>query len=109
MFKAKDGSRHTNHDTMKQADARFGAQAPQKIAPQGGDGGEDEMEQGAPQDGAALAAEHGPAVEVNLEHDHENGVHRVHARHPDGHAHDSEHGSAGEAHQFGAQLAGAGQ
>jgi hypothetical protein len=115
-FTAKDGSKHTNRDTMKRADARFGAQqpAPQKIGGAGmGAAGDDGMggnpdEQDGAQDGAALAAEHGPAEELNIQHDHENGVHKVHARHPDGHEHDTEHGSAGEAHKFAADCAGVG-
>jgi hypothetical protein len=110
-FTAKDGSKHTNRDTMKRADARFGAQPPEKIAPQAGndDGmGGDEMGQDGAQDGAAMAAEHGPATELNIQHDHENGVHHVHAKHPDGHEHQSEHGSAAEAHQYAADCAGVG-
>lgn len=110
-FTARDGSKHTNRDTMKRADARFGAQqAPQKIGAGGasedqGDGG---LDQGETQDGAQLAAEHGPATELNIQHDHENGVHHVHARHPDGHEHDSDHPSADEAHKFAADCAGCG-
>lgn len=110
-FTAKDGSKHTNRDTMKRADARFGAQQPQKIGGQvsqdeddGGMGMEDEQ----PQDGAAMAAEHGPAVEVNIQHDHEGGAHHVHARHPDGHEHHSEHANADEAHKFAAEASGVG-
>ena len=112
-FTAKDGSRHTNRDTMKRADARYGAQpAPQKIAPQGGNddgmGGDGMDQEQDGQDGAAMAAEHGPATELNIQHDHENGIHRVHARHPDGNEHETEHGSAAEAHQYAADCAGVG-
>jgi hypothetical protein len=109
-FIAKDGSKHTNRDTMKRADARFGTQpAPQKIGAgeEQGDGGMDQ-DQGEPQDGAALAAEHGPAVELNMQHDHASGTHHVHARHEDGHAHETEHASADEAHKFAADCAGVG-
>ncbi len=114
-FVGKDGSRHTNHESMKRADARFGAKQPQKKMP-AGDGYNAGAEQQAGmqdegsdnQDGAAMAAEHGPATSIEIQHDHEGGVHTVHAEHPDGHVHDSEHGSAGEAHQYAADCAGVG-
>jgi len=110
-FVGKDGSRHTNRESMKRADARFGSKQTQPA--QGGDEGEgDDYNAGAEdqaQDGSAMAAEHGPAVEINMQHDHEGGRHSVHAVHPDGHAHDSQHGSADEAHRFAAQVAGAGE
>ena len=67
--------------------------------------GSEEMGQ---EDGAAIAAEHGPAHEVHLMHHHEEGRHEVHSMHPDGHEHHSEHGSVEEAHEHGKKLAGAG-
>ena len=66
-------------------------------------------EGGDEQDGAAVAAEHGPAQHVEIEHDHEGGMHSVHSRHPDGHEHHSEHASAGEAHEHAKELAGGGE
>lgn len=60
------------------------------------------------QDGAAVAAEHGPATEVNISHEHEMGSHHVRSAHPDGHMHESDHGSAEEAHEHGKKLAGIG-
>jgi hypothetical protein len=110
-FVSKDGSKHTNHDSMKRADARFGAKQPQGAAGASDDynsGAEDELDN-EPQDGASMAAEHGPAIETTLKHDHEAGTHQVHAVHPDGHEHDTEHGSADEAHQYAADCAGVGQ
>ncbi len=106
-FTAKDGSRHTNRDTMQRADARFGAGQKAPVAQGDGDPGDD-GEQADPQDGKALAAEHGPATEIAIHHDHAAGKHSVHAEHPDGHSHDTEHGSADEAHQFAADAAGVG-
>jgi hypothetical protein len=108
-FVGKDGSRHTNHDSMKRANARFAAKqpAPAAVAGQGGDGEEDN-EGGEPQDGAAMAAEHGPATQLDIQHDHEGGRHTVHAAHPDGHEHDTEHASADEAHKYAADCAGVG-
>ena len=70
---------------------------------QPGEGGEMGEE-----DGSAVAAEHGPANEVHIMHDHEGGMHSVHSMHPDGHEHHSEHGSVEEAHEHGKKLAGAG-
>lgn len=110
-FVGKDGSRHTNHDSMKRANARFGSKQPQAQADGDGSdynaGAEDEMQDSA-QDGAQMAAEHGPATEINIIHDHEGGRHGVHAKHPDGHEHESEHGSADDAHRFAGDLAGVG-
>lgn len=113
-FLAKDGSKHTNRETAKRADARFGAQAQQggmqKMGMGGGDGeGEGGEGEGMePQDGAAMAQEHGPATDLQIHHEHEAGVHTVHAVHPDGHEHDTEHGSADEAHKYAADCAGVG-
>lgn len=109
-FVSKDGSKHTNHSSMKNADMRFASKQPAPGAGAAGDGGMDDGMGGdeEPQDGAALAAEHGPATELNIVHDHEGGHHKVHAVHPDGHAHDTEHPTADEAHQFAAAAAGVG-
>lgn len=64
--------------------------------------------EGEEQDGGAVAAEHGPATEVNITHEHEIGSHHVRSAHPDGHMHESDHGSAEEAHEHGKKLAGIG-
>jgi hypothetical protein len=100
-FTAKDGSKHTNHDSMRRADARFSAHQP---APQPAQAGDDEIGE-TEDDPAQVAQEHGPAVEINIQHHHEAGQHHVHSVHPDGHEHHSEHGSAQEAHAHAAQLA----
>ena len=55
-----------------------------------------------------VAQEHGPAVEVNVMHNHEAGQHSVHSKHQDGHEHQSEHGSVDEAHDHAKKLAGGG-
>lgn len=110
-FVAKDGSKHTNRDTMKRSDARFGGGASKSMA-QPGYGASDDVEGDGSaggeqaQDGTAMAQEHGPAVETVV--NHEGGAHSVHATHPDGHTHESQHGSAEEAHKFAADCAGAG-
>lgn len=104
-FKAKDGSLHTNMSTMKNADMRFGAKKP---AMSQADGMGDDDQGGDPQDGAAIEAEHGPAVEIQIHHDHDAGTHKVHAEHPDGHSHDTDHASADEAYKFAADVAGVG-
>lgn len=106
-FVAKDGSKHTNHSSMKQADARHAAKSPAAEAinaeePNG------EPDAANEQDGKAMAQQHGPAVEVSIQHDHKGGQHHVHAVHPDMHEHDSVHGSAAEAHQFAGDCAGGG-
>lgn len=64
-----------------------------------------EPEMGGEEDGSAVAAEHGPAHEVHITHDHAAGMHHVHSMHPDGHEHHSDHGSAEEAHEHAKKLA----
>jgi hypothetical protein len=104
-FTAKDGSKHTNHSSYKSANARLGAHEPQKgEAPEESMGGE--PEEGS--DGAQIASEHGPAHVIDIQHDHEGGRHTVHAMHPDGHEHETEHASADEAHKFAGDCAGCG-
>lgn len=63
--------------------------------------------EGGEEDGTSVAAEHGPAHEVHVTHDHEAGAHHVHSIHPDGHEHHSDHDSVEEAHEHGKKLAGA--
>lgn len=96
-FQAKDGSKHTNRDTMKQANMRQ-SQAPAE--PDGDEGGMQPEPHG-------VVDQHGPAVEVNVVHDHAGGQHGVKSRHQDGHEHISQHGSAAEAHDAGKCLGGA--
>jgi len=100
---------------MMQHEARSAAKAPKagagNITAKIGSGGDDDAEYGAPedgQDGAAMAAEHGPATQLDIQHDHEGGRHTVHAVHPDGHEHETEHASADEAHKYAADCAGCG-
>ena len=66
------------------------------------------QEGGEEQDGSAIAQQHGPAMQVSMEHEHEMGAHHVHSMHPDGHEHHSDHASAEEAHEHGKKLAGVG-
>lgn len=56
---------------------------------------------------AGLAEEHGPAIQVHMTHDHEQGIHHVHSIHGDGFENHSDHGTAAEAHMAGAEAAGA--
>jgi hypothetical protein len=69
-------------------------------------GGEESMGESSPEQ---VAQEHGPAVEVNVMHNHEAGEHHVHSKHPDGHEHHSDHASAGDAHDHAKMLAMGGQ
>ena len=71
-------------------------------------GGQSEMKGQEPEDGAAIAEQHGPATEVHVMHEHEMGVHHVTSEHADGHHHESDHESAEAAHEHGKKLAGAG-
>jgi hypothetical protein len=58
----------------------------------------------AEEDGKSVAQEHGPAHEIHIEHDHQSGTHRVRSMHQDGYEHQSEHGSAEEAHDHAKDL-----
>lgn len=84
------------------------AKAPMQVGGMGGDAGAG-TGMNEEQDGGAVAQEHGPAVEVNISHEHEMGSHHVRSSHPDGHMHESDHGSAEEAHDHGKKLAGVGE
>jgi hypothetical protein len=59
-------------------------------------------------DAGAVAAEHGPAENVTIHHDHQGGKHVVVSRHPDGHMNLSQHKSHAEAHEAAKQLSGVG-
>jgi hypothetical protein len=104
-FTAKDGSKHTNRDSMKHADARHSAMPGKSPAALESPDGEE------PQDGEAegpheVVDAHGPATEVHVAHDHAAGRHHVVSNHQDGHQHETEHASAGEAHDMGKCLSG---
>ena len=55
---------------------------------------------------AGLAAQHGPASEVHITHDHANGRHHVASTHADGFVNHSDHAPADEAHFAGAAAGG---
>ncbi len=100
-FVAKDGSRHTNRETARRADARFDARS----AVRPGELAQDRTTQAQPEfDGPAIARRHGPAIEVNILHSASK--HTVHAEHYDGHVHDTEHPTREAAHRFAADVAG---
>jgi hypothetical protein len=106
-FQDSGGNKFTNHSAMKSSEAKLKAKSPANAAIS------HEEENGQPdaanqQDGKALAQQHGPATEIQIQHDHEGGQHHVHAVHPDMHEHDSQHGSAAEAHAFAGDCAGGG-
>ena len=102
-FEDSSGGKHTNHSSYKSAESKLKAKGPSATPQPDGDPAE---EQGS--DGAAMAQQHGPAVQIDIQHNHEAGQHTVHAMHPDGHSHESQHGSAAEAHQFAGDCAGGG-
>ena len=103
-FQDSSGGKHTNHSSYKSAEAKLQAKGPS--APPQEEGGDPAGDGG--QDGAAMAQQHGPAVQIDIQHNHEAGQHSVHAQHPDGHSHESQHGSAAEAHKFAGDCAGGG-
>lgn len=103
-FQDSGGNKFTNHGAMKSSEAKLKAKGPSET-PQAEPEGEQPAEGS---DGAALAQEHGPAVQIDIQHDHESGQHSVHVTHKNGHSHESQHGSAAEAHKFAGDCAGGG-
>jgi hypothetical protein len=95
-----NGRKYSNADAYRTAKA---TQAPQKAMTQADGAGEPD---GDEQDGSAIAEQHGPAVEINFQHEHEAGSHHVHSVHADGHEHNSDHESADAAHEHAKKLAG---
>lgn len=91
-----NGRQFSNADAWRTARA---TQAPMAQAP-GAPG-----EEGKPEEPEAVVQQHGPAMHVDIEHEHEMGTHHVHSVHADGHEHHSDHGSAEEAHDHGKRLA----
>jgi hypothetical protein len=53
---------------------------------------------------ADVTKAHGPAHTIHIAHDHEGKKHVVSSEHEDGHTHETEHGSAKEAHDSAEQL-----
>lgn len=107
-FEAGDGFKSTNRApmmahkrSMERKSMAGGAGMAERTDPlaQPTDGGGDE-------DGAQVAAEHGPATHVEAEHNPEMGEHTVRSQHPDGHMHESKHGSVAEAADQHKKLAG---
>ena len=54
---------------------------------------------------ADVAKAHSPVTAVHFVHDHEGNKHKVTYTHEDGNTHETDHGSAKEAHDSAAQLA----
>ena len=111
-YESKDKSfRSTNkapmmaHERSMSRKSEAGGVATADPLAQPGDGSGGEMGQDDP---AAIAQQHGPAQEVHVMHDHEGAQHHVMSMHPDGHRHESVHGSVDEAHEHGKKLAGGG-
>jgi hypothetical protein len=95
--------------------APFGSNGPSKKPAQAKPPAPEQQMQGAeeppeqePEDGAEIAQMHGPANEVHEQHEDEMGVHHVTSEHPDGHHHESDHGSREEAHEHSGKLKGIG-
>lgn len=105
---ASDGKKFTNKPPMQAHERSIGRMAQHSEAGGAGSAEVDPLQQPGEQeqDGSQVAQEHGPAVEINMMHDHEGGMHHVRSAHPDGHMHESQHGSAGEAHEHAKKLAG---
>ncbi len=107
-FAASDGKRFTNKPPMMAHERSAARNAGGAKVAERNDPLEQPAGDGGSEDGSQVAQEHGPAQEVHMMHDHEGGMHHVHSMHPDGHTHQSEHGSVEEAHEHAKKLAGGG-
>lgn len=100
MYTAKDGRNFGNHQVGKRYDERFGEKEPQ---------GDQEQASGkqdvSDQDIDSVVAEHGPAHEVHIKHDHEADTHHVESHHGEV-VHHSDHSSGYEAHEHARKAAG---
>ena len=95
--------------SMERKSEAGGAGIAERTDPLAQPAGEEDAGEHTPEEAAQTVAEHGPAHEVHMTHDHEAGQHHVHTVHPDGHEHHSDHGSAGEAHEHAKHLSDAGE
>lgn len=107
-FPDSAGNKFTNHSAMKSSEARLKAKGPS--ATPKANPADEEMDPtvGGGSDGAAMAQQHGPAVQIDIQHNHEAGQHHVAVMHKNGTQHEKDFGSAGEAHQFAGDCAGGG-
>lgn len=109
MATARDGKMFSGRQAMLSHDRKLPPTgAAKKIdplkMPGSANGGEMGEEPGG-ESPEAVVAEHGPANAVHVTHDHAANKHHVHSEHEDGHATESDHGSADEAHDHAKALA----
>jgi hypothetical protein len=112
MAMARDGKMFSGRQAMlsheRKLPAMGGGGGAKKLNPlqmpgQGGGQGGEEPQSGE-LDPSAVVAEHGPANDVHITHDHAAGKHHVTSTHEDGHVHESEHASAEEAGEHAKML-----
>lgn len=103
-FADSSGGKHTNHSSFKSAEAKLKSKGPSANP------ADEEMDPtaGGDSDGKAMAEQHGPAVQIDIQHDHEQGQHHVAVTHKNGTQHEKDFGSAAEAHGYAADCAGGG-
>lgn len=113
MVKSADGKRHGSKFRMNryndaQGDGERAQAHEQEAAPseEQEERIEEEVAPGIHDEVKRVAAEHGPAHEVHIAHNHEMGQHHVTSMHPDGYQHDADHASAEDAHEHGKHAAG---
>ena len=115
MVKSADGKRHgskfrmNRYDSAQKDGGGERAAAHEETAVPSGEREEQLEEQVAPgihDEIKQIAAEHGPAHEVHIQHDHMGGRHHVHSMHPDGYEHHADHMTAEDAHEHAKHAAG---
>lgn len=95
--------RMARHEAAHKADQHEANETPEFEAGEQ-EGAEEGQEPGEGEDIQSIVAQHGPAEEVHIEHDHAAGKHKVTSHHG-GHKHVAEHATAEEAHEH-AKVAG---
>jgi hypothetical protein len=114
MFQSKSGQKFGSAYVAKRHDDEADKKAQSVL---GGDSAAHEAaetpefekgeQEGAKEAPEQVVAEHGPATNVTVHHDHKNNKHHVVSRHASGHMHTSDHASAQEAHDTASTLGGA--
>lgn len=99
MAMASDGKKFSGRQAMLSHERKMSKPAPQAET------SDDESGSYGMDEGGEDPMAHGPASEVHITHDHEGGMHHVHAVHADGTESHSDHGSVEEAHEHGKKLA----
>ncbi len=107
MAIARDGKMFSSRQAMLAHERRLPPMRTAKdVLQMPGQGrGDDGVDDDGDEEARRTVAQHGPAIEVTIIHDHEARRHDVSSLHPDGYTTESDHPSAEEAHARAKALA----